>query len=659
MFLVIAATILAQQDEIIVTAERRTSDRQSAPVSISVIDRGALSRIAIDHPAEALNRAAGAYIHRGSGQEHLTAIRSPVLTGGAGAGSFLILEDGVPSRAPAFANVNGLFETSIEFADRIEIARGPSSAFYGANAIHGVVHILTPSPGEPLTEIAASVDTIGRIKSTGVIAREDFVGAYHVLDDPGWRRDSGVDLQKALLGWRAAVGTTAITVKAAAYNLEQETAGFVIGPDAYRDLALARGNADPDAYRDAAGARIMAQIDAPLTERMSLSVVPYARWNEMEFRLHFFPSRAIEENAHWSVGAQTAIYYDDDEIDAAIGFDTDYSDGDLVETQFLPTVFSYTQGLHYDYRVEALSLSPFARIGADFGPWRAEIAARLDHTRMDYDNRTASGIVGRFVRRGDRIDRFTTVSPKASLSRRIGEATAYLSYARGARPPQATDLYRLQINQTDDAARAETIDAFEAGFKWRRGDALGIDAAGYFMRKRNFFFRDADGYNVNDGRTRHVGAEAEVFAQLAPSLRISGAAAYGRHSYRFSRPVLSAPQASEAISFGDVVDTAPRWTSNLVALWSPHERTAIEAEWAHVGRYFTDAANQHDYEGHDIVNLRASYQISARWRLSAALRNALDARYAERADFAFGEERYFPGEGRIASLSLTFDLEGK
>ena len=45
-----------------------------------------------------------------SGQEHLIAIRSPVLTGGAGQGSFLILENGVPTRSPAFGNVNSLIE---------------------------------------------------------------------------------------------------------------------------------------------------------------------------------------------------------------------------------------------------------------------------------------------------------------------------------------------------------------------------------------------------------------------------------------------------------------------------------------------------------------------------------------------------------------------
>ncbi len=38
--------------------------------------------------------------------------------------------------------------------------------------------------------------------------------------------------------------------------------------------------------------------------------------------------------------------------------------------------------------------------------------------------------------------------------------------------------------------------------------------------------------------------------------------------------------------------------------------------------------------------------------LLAILRNATDERYADRADFAFGSERYFPGEERAAEVVL-------
>lgn len=129
------------------------------PASVDIITKDQIELTAAVHPAEALNTVAGVNIHRGSGQEHLTAIRSPVLTGGAGAGSFLYLEDGVPLRAAGFANVNGLFEAGTEFAGKLEIFKGPGPAAYGSNAVHGLINVQSSNFREPNTaRILASDD---------------------------------------------------------------------------------------------------------------------------------------------------------------------------------------------------------------------------------------------------------------------------------------------------------------------------------------------------------------------------------------------------------------------------------------------------------------------------------------------------------------------
>ncbi len=658
MYVLCLAIQAAAADEIIVSAERRETPKSEAPLSISTVGDDEVLRINADHPSEVLNRVAGVLINRGNGQEHLTAIRSPVLTGGAGAGSFLYLEDGVPLRSAGFANVNELFEAHTEIAERLEIVRGPSGAAYGANAIHGVINVVTRAPQESPSYLAeTTVDTIGRIKGRGffsdTIGRQGFFGGVSVLNDPGFRDDSGVDQQKISL--RHDFSGDGITVRTilAGYNLNQETAGFVQGAAAYRDHALRRTNANPNSFRDAKGARLSSRIDVDVGEGLTLSMTPYARWNDMAFLLHFFPSQALETNSHWSVGAQNALYVDKGALSTIVGFDAEYTKGALTEFQSIPDVFSYTQGLHYDYGVAATSLSPFASVTAEIAPrLKATAAARLDYTSYDYQNRTASGVVGRFLRPDDRTDRFTTVSPKFSLAYDAGAAVVYASYARGARPPQTSDLYRLQINQTADPANPESIDAFELGVKGRSG-FLRYEAAGYYMWKRNFFFRDADGFNVNNGRTRHLGGEAEISADLPYGFAVDGNVGYGRHTYRFDRPVLSLPQATETITFGDDVDTSPRWIAGLRGRWAPEGGpVSTEIEWSYLDKYFIDAANTAIYPGHSIVNLRGAFAFCDRVTATVTLRNVFDKLYAERADFAFGNERYFPGEGRVASFGL-------
>jgi len=662
-FLTIVGTASAS-DDIIVTAERRAQPATDIASSATTIGADELARIAADHASEILARAPGVLIHRGGGQEHLTSIRSPVLTGGAGAGSFLFLEDGVPLRSAGFANVNALFEAHTEIAATVEVIRGPSGALYGANAIHGVVNVLTPEPSEGGEgSIRFSGDTVERFKGSAwasdTLRAEGFWGGVSLLSEGGYRQDTGVDQQKATLRHDHDAGAVRISTIFAANNLNQETGGFVVGPDAWRDRALRRANANPEAFRDAKAFRIMSRIDIEASDSVDVSLTPFARWTEQSFLLHFFPSKALEENGHWSVGAQTAVYAEPLPATFSLiaGLDWEYTEGYLSEVQSIPAIGTFTQGVHYDYEIAALAASPFLHASLELTPrLTAQAAARLDWTQYDYDNKTATGSVGRFLRPADGVDSFVTASPKASLLYDAGGGTVRVSYARGARPPQTSDLYRLQPSQTSDGADPEFIDAFEIGWRGAGGERIDIDVAAYYMTKRNFFFRDADGFNVDDGRTRHVGIEADIVARPIASLVIDANVAYARHTYRFTRAVLSAAQATEAISSGDDVDSAPRWLAGARALWTPPGPVSAEVEWLFVGGHFTDAANTRSYPGHHLVNLRAGLELSPHLELSVAVRNLFDRLYAERADFAFGEERYFPGEERTIAVGLRASL---
>lgn len=78
------------QDEVVITASRIAEPQALGATPVAVLDADELARIGAHHVAETLNRAPGVFINRGNGAEHLTAIRSPVLTGGAGRGHSFI-----------------------------------------------------------------------------------------------------------------------------------------------------------------------------------------------------------------------------------------------------------------------------------------------------------------------------------------------------------------------------------------------------------------------------------------------------------------------------------------------------------------------------------------------------------------------------------------
>lgn len=647
------AVALLASPEIVVTAERREAPLEQLPGAAAALSGAAIEAIGPQHPAEALNRLPGVNFQRNNGLESLPAIRSPVLTGGQGAGSVLVLEDGVPIRAAGFGNVNQAFETSLDFAARVEVILGPGSALYGSNAVHGLINVVTPAPGAPVQSLRLEAGEFGRASAQALAVGARSVLGLAAAHEDGWRDQAGFDQQQLLLGWAGAAGGWRLDARLAAQNVNQETAGFIQGEDAYRDRAVARANPVPEAYRDTRLARARLTAERELGETWRLTLTPYARWIEADLNLSFFPSRAQEVTRQAGAGLQAAAYWDPSaRLSLIVGADIDRTRGALEQVQRRPTTGTFVQGVQYDYVVDATTAAAFAKASWEIAPRTRLIAGlRGEWVAYAYDTLAASDDFGRFRRPADRTDDFTELTPKLGLVRAFADGgSAYLNYARGARPPQASDLYSLQTTQAPGGQRAETIDAVEAGLRRPILGRGALTLSAYWMEKRDTSFRNALGFTVTDGATRHQGIELSGLLPLGPDAELTGWASLARHTYRFSD---DGGPASEEIRAGARVDTAPDTLANLSFVWRPARGVETALDWAHVGAYFTDAGNTRRYPGHDVFTLRAAWDVTERVRLGLALRNLADAAYAERADFAFGADRYFPGEPRALTASLT------
>ena len=130
---------------------------------------------------------------------------------------------------------------------------------------------------------------------------------------------------------------------------------------------------------------------------------------------------------------------------------------------------------------------------------------------------------------------------------------------------------------------------------------------------------------------------------------VSGTATYGDHTYTFDRIVAS---GSEVIRSGNEVDTAPDWLGDLRLTWRPTEAFEASLSAEYIGEYFTDPGNTRTYPGHTVTSARASYAFTDDLEAFVIVRNLFDLNYADRADFAFGGNRYFPGE----PLNATFGV---
>jgi outer membrane receptor protein involved in Fe transport len=140
----------------------------------------------------------------------------------------------------------------------------------------------------------------------------------------------------------------------------------------------------------------------------------------------------------------------------------------------------------------------------------------------------------------------------------------------------------------------------------------------------------------------------ELKWRVSDSVTLQTSGTWAEHVYAFDRDV---GRNTEDIVDGNEVDTAPNTIAFARVSWEPSEYLKTGLQIVHTGQYFTDAANLHEYPGHEIVDWDISWSLNPASSLNFSVNNLLDTRYATRADFAFGNERYFPGEERHYSLS--------
>ncbi|MFZ5492748.1 MAG: TonB-dependent receptor [Pseudomonadota bacterium] len=658
---------------LVVTIEApRDIAQWTAAGSGSRIDAADIARTRPAHASELFVRAPNVWISRGDGQESLIAIRSPVLTGPGACGAFQILEDGIPIRPAGFCNVNELFEVDFAQSAAVEVARGPASSQYGANALHGAINIVSHRPGpQPWTlglEAGPDDTATGRVSWGAPNWRLDAQGS----DTNGFRDATPTGEQKLGLAHATDLGRWQVTTRLAASNLNQETAGFIVGKDAYRDAGLRRDNLNPEAYRDASSMRAYSAWHTVLGEDLALSVTPYARWSRMDFLQHFLPGQPTETNGQRSAGVLVDLRASLPRgVNWQGGLATEYARGFLTEIQARPitTGSAFLQatrpaGVHYDFEVASRMVGLWQSLDLPLdraGNWRLLPSVRGEYLRYDYDNQaltgntrddgTACGFGGcLFNRPANRRDDFTNLAGRVGL--RYGDLAVgqwHAAWSSGFRPPQVAELYRLQRGQTTADLDSERLQGIDLGYR-RAWANVRIDLTAFGMRKTHFIFTDAQGFNVSDGKTRHFGLEAEVTWRPAPRHELNLAASLARHRYAFDRNA----SGGETIKSGNEVDTAPPFMGSARWLYRPQRDLTLELEGIRMGRYYLDAANTASYPGHTLLNLRGEWMATGHTTLFARLSNLANRDYAERADLAFGSYRYFPGKPRELFVGVAW-----
>jgi outer membrane receptor protein involved in Fe transport len=187
---------MGQLDELVVTAQKRTSTVQDTPISIVAVTGADLQARGITSFANFAQATPGVSLKSEGPSQTEIEMRGMTSSGGNSATVGFYLDD-VPLSGPASAqNGHVVIDPALYDLNRIEVLRGPQGTLFGSGSMGGTVRLITNQPD--LKEFHASVQSILSGTDGGNFNHNDNFIKKHWLD-PSNGENACIDLH--VLPW--------------------------------------------------------------------------------------------------------------------------------------------------------------------------------------------------------------------------------------------------------------------------------------------------------------------------------------------------------------------------------------------------------------------------------------------------------------------------
>ncbi len=667
-----ASTAPEQLGEVTVTGAREAQPVAETPATIDTINASDIKATHPVHPSQIMDQIPGVWVSITSGEGHQTAIRQPLTTNPV----YLYLEDGIPTRSTGFFNHNALYEVNVPQAGGIEVTKGPGSALQGSEAIGGVINILTREP--PLTpEASVSLEAGSYGWQRALLSGGDTFGNNGLRGDlnlthtDGWRDSTGYDRQSLTSRWDHATDSGDMLKSVFSYShIDQQTAGN--STLSYNDyINNPTTNYTPISYRKVDAYRFSTAYEREKNSSL-LTITPYLRYDKMDimpnWSLSYDPQISTTKN--YSLGLQAKYRMDFAPMRTRLitGVDIDHSPGSYLEQKITPTksgnIFtSYTVGpTTYDYDVTYQGISPFLQAETSpFEAMRVTAGVRYDTLSYDYNpNLTTPLNATHQIPAGTNLDYHHT-SPKLGATYALNtHNNLYASYSNGFRAPSQDQLFREGSAVNTVGLKPVNAYNYEFGLRGHPSNTSHYEVSLYHLTKKDDILTYKDPVTlltqaVNAGETLHRGIEIGGGFSPAQQWQFDTALSYARHTYR--EWIVSGTTDYS----GNEMELAPRTLANTRLAYAPSLLSGgkVSLEWVSLGHYWMDAANTHQYAGHNLMNLRANYPFSKKWELYGSIVNLADRRFAETASYTVTTgSQYAPGMPRTFYIGIQYHWTG-
>ncbi len=147
-----------EMKEVVVTATKTERKPQDVTQSVTVINSDAIQKSGATNVAEVLSTTAGAMV---TDQGPLGSLQAITLRGSSYQQVLILLDGKRLNSASAGGYDLSELPVPLDAIERIEIVRGPASALYGADAVGGVVNIITKKPAKPVATLSGALGEHG------------------------------------------------------------------------------------------------------------------------------------------------------------------------------------------------------------------------------------------------------------------------------------------------------------------------------------------------------------------------------------------------------------------------------------------------------------------------------------------------------------------
>jgi vitamin B12 transporter len=544
-------------EPVVVTATKIEEPAEQVGAAVTVVTEEEIRLHGWETVGDALRQVPGVQIQQSGSFGKTTAIRIR----GATSQQVQVLVDGVRVKSPT-TGLADLADISIDQIERIEIVRGPQSTIYGADAIGGVVNIITKrgrGPFAPYVSIEGGNDDTHRerLGFSGSAGPFDYSLAGSWFESNGQFRNDGTEQRALSSRWGLALPANGHLGLSARYTRIASDLPFDgLTPVLERPFFVL----DPNAEQLSKTLTLAVDWTQKPVEWFELRARYGQFWNWLTFRDPATAADAAAGNSDLLFGATRSQ------------IDVERREAELVTAWHAGEWNTLTLG--GEYRAEFGAFDSTSGFGSGAFDRRLETGSWFlqDELRV-FDRLILSG-----GRRWDDHSAFVSVTThRAGAVLLIGETGTRLrgSWGEGFRAPTINELFFPEFANPE--LKPERSESWDAGLDqrlWRDRIRLGLT---YFENEfRNLIQNTGDtslcppgnpfGCPINVGRARTRGVEVSGAVDLLDALTLSG-------GYTFTD--------SEDLATGRPLRRFPRHRYTAGLTWEPLKSLSLFIE-AHV-----------------------------------------------------------------------------